>query len=199
MQKIDLVSCLASSHLRTFLYCCIMKIGQRILFYEYLICFLLTIKMKNWLQIFRQRQSKNSWGQCWQYSTHNLKKMFIVIHCTLPSWLTTCTSNLLPVGKAYAPEFYYDTYNPLWQNRARVYAYSLEWTQMNPDAVDRILTYHLGIRQVRTSGAFSKDPFFSLSNITLLLSLVFHGDFQSGWPLDRDIFAMAQKRWLTHL
>ncbi|KAJ7345343.1 hypothetical protein JRQ81_001293, partial [Phrynocephalus forsythii] len=44
-------------------------------------------------------------------------------------------------------EFYYDTYNPLWQNRARVYAYSLEWTQMNPDAVDRILTYHLGIRQ----------------------------------------------------
>lgn len=74
MQKIDLVSCLASSHLRTFLYCCIMKIGQRILFYEYLICFLLTIKMKNWLQIFRQRQSKNSWGQCWQYSTHNLKK-----------------------------------------------------------------------------------------------------------------------------
>ncbi|KAL8168549.1 UNVERIFIED_CONTAM: MAM domain-containing glycosylphosphatidylinositol anchor protein 2 [Gekko kuhli] len=50
-------------------------------------------------------------------------------------------------GKAYAPEFYYDTYNPLWQNRARIYTYSLEWTQMNPEAVDRILTYHLGIRQ----------------------------------------------------
>lgn len=61
--------------------------------------------------------------------------------------------SLPPAGKAYAPEFYYDTYNPLWQNRARVYAYSLEWTQMNPDAVDRILTYHLGIRQVSQAGA----------------------------------------------
>ncbi|KFV73327.1 MAM domain-containing glycosylphosphatidylinositol anchor protein 2, partial [Struthio camelus australis] len=49
--------------------------------------------------------------------------------------------------KAYAPEFYYDTYNPLWQNRPRVYSYSLQWTQMNPDAVDRILAYRLGIRQ----------------------------------------------------
>lgn len=54
-----------------------------------------------------------------------------------------------PTGKAYAPEFYYDTYNPLWQNRPRVYSYSLQWTQMNPDAVDRILAYRLGIRQVR--------------------------------------------------
>lgn len=51
-------------------------------------------------------------------------------------------------GKAYSPEFYYDTPNPLWQNRARVYSYMLQWTQMNPNAVDRILAYRLGIRQV---------------------------------------------------
>ncbi|KAI4885430.1 hypothetical protein NFI96_018059, partial [Prochilodus magdalenae] len=50
-------------------------------------------------------------------------------------------------GKAYAPEFYYDTYSPLWQNRPRVYGYKLQWTQMNPDAVDRIMAYRLGIRQ----------------------------------------------------
>lgn len=56
---------------------------------------------------------------------------------------------LSSAGKAYAPEFYYDTYNPLWQNRPRVYSYSLQWTQMNPSAVDRILAYRLGIRQVR--------------------------------------------------
>ncbi|PKK20392.1 MAM domain containing glycosylphosphatidylinositol anchor 2 [Columba livia] len=49
--------------------------------------------------------------------------------------------------KAYAPEFYYDTYNPLWQNRPRVYSYSLQWTQLHPDAVDRVLAYRLGIRQ----------------------------------------------------
>ncbi|MCI4389566.1 hypothetical protein PGIGA_G00099520 [Pangasianodon gigas] len=56
-----------------------------------------------------------------------------------------CT--FLVTGKAYAPEFYYDTYSPLWQNRPRVYGYKLQWTQMNPDSVDRIMAYRLGIRQ----------------------------------------------------
>ncbi|XP_044515881.1 MAM domain-containing glycosylphosphatidylinositol anchor protein 2-like [Gracilinanus agilis] len=56
-------------------------------------------------------------------------------------------SEYLRLGKAYAPEFYYDTYNPVWQNRHRVYSYSLQWTQMNPNAVDRIVAYRLGIRQ----------------------------------------------------
>lgn len=58
--------------------------------------------------------------------------------------------NVLSVspGKAYPPEFYYDTYNPLWQNRPRVYGFKLQWTQMNPNAVDRIVAYRLGIRQV---------------------------------------------------
>ncbi|XP_070401241.1 MAM domain-containing glycosylphosphatidylinositol anchor protein 2 isoform X5 [Nothobranchius furzeri] len=51
-------------------------------------------------------------------------------------------------GKAYAPEFYYDTYSPLWQNRPRVYGFKLQWTQMNPSAVDRIVAYRLGIRQM---------------------------------------------------
>uniref|UniRef100_A0A8C2E7I8 MAM domain containing glycosylphosphatidylinositol anchor 2 n=1 Tax=Cyprinus carpio TaxID=7962 RepID=A0A8C2E7I8_CYPCA len=56
-----------------------------------------------------------------------------------------CT--FLVTGKAYPPEFYYDTYSPLWQNRPRVYGYKLQWTQMNPSAVDRIMAYRLGIRQ----------------------------------------------------
>lgn len=51
-------------------------------------------------------------------------------------------------GKAYAPEFYYDTYSPLWQNRPRIYDFKLQWTQMNPNAVDRIVAYRLGLRQV---------------------------------------------------
>ncbi|XP_063079427.1 MAM domain-containing glycosylphosphatidylinositol anchor protein 2-like [Engraulis encrasicolus] len=50
-------------------------------------------------------------------------------------------------AKAYAPEFYYDTYSPIWQNRPRVYGFKLQWTQMNPDAVDSIVAYRLGIRQ----------------------------------------------------
>uniref|UniRef100_A0A673B0T7 MAM domain containing glycosylphosphatidylinositol anchor 2a n=1 Tax=Sphaeramia orbicularis TaxID=375764 RepID=A0A673B0T7_9TELE len=57
-----------------------------------------------------------------------------------------CT--FLVTGKAYAPEFYYDTYGALWQNRPRVYGFKLQWTQMEPNAVDRIVAYRLGIRQV---------------------------------------------------
>uniref|UniRef100_A0A674AY95 MAM domain containing glycosylphosphatidylinositol anchor 2 n=1 Tax=Salmo trutta TaxID=8032 RepID=A0A674AY95_SALTR len=56
-----------------------------------------------------------------------------------------CT--FLVTGKAYPPEFYYDTYSPLWQNRPTVYGFKLQWTQMNPNAVDRIVAYRLGIRQ----------------------------------------------------
>lgn len=51
-------------------------------------------------------------------------------------------------GKAYAPEFYYDARGALWQNRPRAYGFKLQWTQMEPGAVDRILAYRLGFRQV---------------------------------------------------
>uniref|UniRef100_A0A7N9AP78 MAM domain-containing glycosylphosphatidylinositol anchor protein 2-like n=1 Tax=Mastacembelus armatus TaxID=205130 RepID=A0A7N9AP78_9TELE len=60
-----------------------------------------------------------------------------------------CT--FLITGKAYAPEFYYDTYGALWQNRPRVYGFKLQWTQMKPNIVDRILAYRLGIRQMGQS------------------------------------------------
>lgn len=46
------------------------------------------------------------------------------------------------------PEFYYDTYSALWQNRPRVYGFKLQWTQQNPLSVDRIVAYRLGIKQV---------------------------------------------------
>uniref|UniRef100_A0A8C2ZDP4 MAM domain containing glycosylphosphatidylinositol anchor 2a n=1 Tax=Cyclopterus lumpus TaxID=8103 RepID=A0A8C2ZDP4_CYCLU len=52
---------------------------------------------------------------------------------------------------AYSPEFYYDTVGALWQNRPRVYGFKLQWTQMEPNAVDRILAYRLGIRQMSQS------------------------------------------------
>ncbi|XP_030641372.1 LOW QUALITY PROTEIN: MAM domain-containing glycosylphosphatidylinositol anchor protein 2-like [Chanos chanos] len=50
-------------------------------------------------------------------------------------------------GKAFPPEFYYDTYSALWQSKADVYGFKLQWTQMNPNAVDRIMAYRLGIKQ----------------------------------------------------
>nr|XP_057946874.1 MAM domain-containing glycosylphosphatidylinositol anchor protein 2-like isoform X2 [Doryrhamphus excisus] len=57
-----------------------------------------------------------------------------------------CT--FLVTGKAYPPEFYYDTQGALWQNQAQAYGFKLQWTQMEPGGVDRILAYRLGIRQV---------------------------------------------------
>lgn len=60
-------------------------------------------------------------------------------------------------GKAYAPEFYYDARSALWQNRARAYGFKLQWTQMEPGAVDRILAYRLGFRQVSLGRRGSED------------------------------------------
>ncbi|KAM9433487.1 LOW QUALITY PROTEIN: MAM domain-containing glycosylphosphatidylinositol anchor protein 2 [Salvelinus alpinus] len=57
----------------------------------------------------------------------------------------------LVTGRAYAPEFYYDTYSALWQNRPRVYGFKLQWTQQNPLSVDRIVAYRLGIKQTGQS------------------------------------------------
>ncbi|XP_029688841.1 LOW QUALITY PROTEIN: MAM domain-containing glycosylphosphatidylinositol anchor protein 2 [Takifugu rubripes] len=57
----------------------------------------------------------------------------------------------LVTGKAYAPEFYYDARSALWQNRPRAYGFKLQWTQMEPGAVDRILAYRLGFRQMGQS------------------------------------------------
>lgn len=76
-----------------------------------------------------------------------------VSECLANSSLSHCAVCLSgptpsPAGKAYPPEFYYDTYNPLWQNRPRVFDFKLQWTQMNPNAVDRIVAYRLGFRQV---------------------------------------------------
>ncbi|XP_055361569.1 MAM domain-containing glycosylphosphatidylinositol anchor protein 2 isoform X2 [Betta splendens] len=59
--------------------------------------------------------------------------------------------SFLVTGKAYAPEFYYDTYSSLWQNRPTVYSFKLQWTQMEPSAVDRILAYRLSFKQVGQS------------------------------------------------
>ncbi|TRY95099.1 hypothetical protein DNTS_016339, partial [Danionella cerebrum] len=56
-----------------------------------------------------------------------------------------CT--FLVTGKAYAPEFFYDTYSALWQNKPRVYNFNLLWTQMNPNAVDRIVAYRIAMKQ----------------------------------------------------
>ncbi|XP_069883598.1 MAM domain-containing glycosylphosphatidylinositol anchor protein 2 isoform X3 [Dipodomys merriami] len=87
-----------------------------------------------------------------EYTEYPVKSLsnehYGVYNCSIINEAGAGRCSFLITGKAYAPEFYYDTYNPVWQNRHRVYSYSLQWTQMNPDAVDRIVAYRLGIRQV---------------------------------------------------
>ncbi|XP_046508086.1 MAM domain-containing glycosylphosphatidylinositol anchor protein 2 isoform X1 [Equus quagga] len=86
-----------------------------------------------------------------EYTEYPVKSLsnenYGVYNCSIINEAGAGRCSFLVTGKAYAPEFYYDTYNPVWQNRHRVYSYSLQWTQMNPEAVDRIVAYRLGIRQ----------------------------------------------------
>uniref|UniRef100_A0A8C5PJ00 MAM domain containing glycosylphosphatidylinositol anchor 2 n=1 Tax=Leptobrachium leishanense TaxID=445787 RepID=A0A8C5PJ00_9ANUR len=79
--------------------------------------------------------------------TIQAKDHYGIYNCSISNEAGSGRCSFLLTGKAYPPEFYYDTYNPLWQNKARIYSYSLQWTQMNPDAVDRILAYRLGLKQ----------------------------------------------------
>ncbi|XP_073494672.1 MAM domain-containing glycosylphosphatidylinositol anchor protein 2 isoform X2 [Phyllobates terribilis] len=75
------------------------------------------------------------------------KENYGTYNCSIINEAGSGRCSFLVTGKAYPPEFYYDTYNPLWQSKASVYSYGLQWTQMNPDAVDRILVYRLGLKQ----------------------------------------------------
>ena len=70
----------------------------------------------------------------------------------------------MPSGKAYPPEFYYDTPGALWQSRVRVFGFRLQWTQMEPAAVDRIMAYRLGIRQVTTTTTGATTTTATVSN-----------------------------------
>ncbi|XP_042565866.1 MAM domain-containing glycosylphosphatidylinositol anchor protein 2-like isoform X2 [Clupea harengus] len=83
-----------------------------------------------------------------EYSIHTLARENYgeyVCEITNEAGAGRCVFNV--TGRAHGPEFYYDTYSPIWQNRPRVYGFKLQWTQMNPDTVDRIVAYRLGIRQ----------------------------------------------------
>ncbi|XP_048477146.1 MAM domain-containing glycosylphosphatidylinositol anchor protein 1-like [Rhincodon typus] len=57
----------------------------------------------------------------------------------------TCLFNLS--GRAYPPEFYYDTPNPVRIQKPNLYLFILQWTQKLPYAVGNVLEYKLLIQQ----------------------------------------------------
>ncbi|KAM9316897.1 MAM domain-containing glycosylphosphatidylinositol anchor protein 1 [Gastrophryne carolinensis] len=59
-------------------------------------------------------------------------------------------------GKAFSPEFYYDTPNPIEAHKAsKNYSYLLQWTQKEPTAVDRVSSYKLDIKPANLRGLVS--------------------------------------------
>ncbi|KAL0969623.1 hypothetical protein UPYG_G00229960 [Umbra pygmaea] len=68
--------------------------------------------------------------------------------CEVKNEAGSGTCHFLVTGRAYSPEFYYDTYSALWQNKPNVYGFTLQWTQQNPLSVDRIVAYRLGLKQI---------------------------------------------------
>ncbi|XP_069464862.1 MAM domain-containing glycosylphosphatidylinositol anchor protein 1 isoform X2 [Ambystoma mexicanum] len=60
-------------------------------------------------------------------------------------------------AKAYSPEFYFDTPNPIKTvKQSKNYSYVLQWTQREPGAVDPVVTYKLDIRQISLRSSASK-------------------------------------------
>ncbi|MFT7813414.1 MAM domain-containing glycosylphosphatidylinositol anchor protein 1 [Arapaima gigas] len=61
--------------------------------------------------------------------------------------ISSCIFNVS--ARAYNPEFYYDTPNPIRILKDNNYSYILQWTQKKPSAVDRIIGYWISVRQSR--------------------------------------------------
>ncbi|CAH2256324.1 MAM domain-containing glycosylphosphatidylinositol anchor 1 [Pelobates cultripes] len=60
-------------------------------------------------------------------------------------------------GKAYSPEFYFDTPSPIKSYKQfSNYSYLIQWTQKEPDAVDPILKYKLEVREKNPRSPISK-------------------------------------------
>uniref|UniRef100_A0A8C5MNR5 MAM domain containing glycosylphosphatidylinositol anchor 1 n=1 Tax=Leptobrachium leishanense TaxID=445787 RepID=A0A8C5MNR5_9ANUR len=69
--------------------------------------------------------------------------------CSISNDIGVDACSFQVTGKAYSPEFYFDTVNPVKSYRQfKNYSYLIQWTQKEPDAVDPVTHYRLEIRQV---------------------------------------------------
>ncbi|XP_069744009.1 MAM domain-containing glycosylphosphatidylinositol anchor protein 1-like isoform X2 [Narcine bancroftii] len=57
----------------------------------------------------------------------------------------SCCFNL--TGRAYAPEFYFDTPVPVRSRTANTYSFIMQWTQRLPSAVGNVLAYRLEVQE----------------------------------------------------
>lgn len=76
--------------------------------------------------------------------------------CTISNDVGSDSCVFQVTGKAYNPEFYYDTPNPIESYKQfKNYSYLIQWTQKEPGAVDPILHYKLELKPPNMKGVNS--------------------------------------------
>uniref|UniRef100_A0A087Y9U7 MAM domain containing glycosylphosphatidylinositol anchor 1 n=1 Tax=Poecilia formosa TaxID=48698 RepID=A0A087Y9U7_POEFO len=68
---------------------------------------------------------------------------------------STCRFNVS--AQPYNAEFYFDTPNPVRILKGNNYSYTLQWTQRDPQATDRIIGYWLNVRKINKQNLVSKQ------------------------------------------
>ncbi|XP_072266117.1 MAM domain-containing glycosylphosphatidylinositol anchor protein 1 isoform X9 [Pyxicephalus adspersus] len=73
--------------------------------------------------------------------------------CTISNDVGSDTCVFQVTGKAFNPEFYYDTPNPIESNKQfKNYSYLIQWTQKDPTAVDPVTGYRLDFKPANMKG-----------------------------------------------
>ncbi|XP_073527792.1 MAM domain-containing glycosylphosphatidylinositol anchor protein 1 isoform X4 [Phyllobates terribilis] len=76
--------------------------------------------------------------------------------CTISNDVGSDSCVFQVTGRAYSPEFYYDTPNPIESyKQSKNYSYLIQWTQKDPGAVDPVLHYKLELKPMNMKGASS--------------------------------------------
>ncbi|XP_075719620.1 MAM domain-containing glycosylphosphatidylinositol anchor protein 1 isoform X3 [Rhinoderma darwinii] len=76
--------------------------------------------------------------------------------CTISNDVGSDSCVFQVTGKAYNPEFYFDTPNPIESYKQfKNYSYLIQWTQREPSAVDPVLHYKLELKPPNMKGVTS--------------------------------------------
>ncbi|XP_018418838.1 PREDICTED: MAM domain-containing glycosylphosphatidylinositol anchor protein 1 isoform X2 [Nanorana parkeri] len=92
-----------------------------------------------------------------EYSEYNIPSMSRETsgnyECTISNDVGSDSCVFQVTGKAFSPEFFYDTPNPIESNKQfRNYSYLIQWTQKDPSAVDPVTSYRLDFKPANVKG-----------------------------------------------
>ncbi|XP_059839057.1 MAM domain-containing glycosylphosphatidylinositol anchor protein 1-like isoform X2 [Hypanus sabinus] len=89
--------------------------------------------------------------------------MYGVYRCRMTNavGVQTCLFNL--TGRAYEPEFYFDTPSPVRIQHPNLYTFLLQWTQRLPNAVGDVLRYQLDAQEEGSPSAWLKPSMITVN------------------------------------